>query len=125
MKAACMNAVPNPNYEPTTNPFPEWVRCNWIGEVESLKDPCPHCLSHGRLAPVVEVDQMKLLVFEVDDKGNAISAPHPVPSAEELGQIMFDAAARHFAAHRAGSIEPQDRKQFIGNAIIECIRRKP
>lgn len=61
IKAACMNAVRDPNVtrvdEQGATHFDEWVRCGWIGEVESLADECPRCLNRGRLAPVVEVPE--------------------------------------------------------------------
>lgn len=59
MKAACMNAVRDPDVtridEHGVIHFDGWVRCGWIGEVESLTEACPRCLNSCRLAPVVEV----------------------------------------------------------------------
>lgn len=48
MKAACMNEVPG-------EPGAPWHRCGWVGEVKSLTEECPRCLSVFSLAPVVDL----------------------------------------------------------------------
>lgn len=46
--AQCMNAVRNHEQG-------GWYRCGFTGEVKSLEDECPSCLTSGRLAPVTRV----------------------------------------------------------------------